>query len=235
MEFFFFFQFYAPWCGHCKKLEPTFHEVSVELRDSQIKVAKLDCTRYSSVASEFGVRGFPTIKFISGDNEFTHKGERSKEDILEFANRAFGPPVRKIPSIGKFYDVKGKIADSVMFLYVGDDDKEADLFQKYSEVAEKSRIQAYFYAGKRNILPQDIKFKNEPTVLVFKDGETYEYEAPDGIPTMTSLQNWVRGERYNAFPLVQGGNINEMADTEKILVIAVVDFNDEEKSTLNAR
>ena len=56
------FQFYAPWCGHCKKLEPIFHQVAVSLRNSDVRVGKLDCTRYSHVASEFGVRGFPTIK-----------------------------------------------------------------------------------------------------------------------------------------------------------------------------
>ena len=56
------FQFYAPWCGHCKKLEPIFHQVAVSLRNSDVHVGKLDCTRYSHVASEFGVRGFPTIK-----------------------------------------------------------------------------------------------------------------------------------------------------------------------------
>ena len=57
-------QFYAPWCGHCRKLEPTYHQVYLTLRQqsSPVRVAKIDATRYSGVSSEFDVRGFPTIK-----------------------------------------------------------------------------------------------------------------------------------------------------------------------------
>ena len=40
-------QFYAPWCGHCKNLEPIWEEVDLELKQtSSIVTAKLDCTKY---------------------------------------------------------------------------------------------------------------------------------------------------------------------------------------------
>ena len=55
-------QFYAPWCGHCKKLEPIYRQVADTLQKHPVSVAKLDCTRFSSVASAFDVSGFPTIK-----------------------------------------------------------------------------------------------------------------------------------------------------------------------------
>jgi len=58
------FQFYAPWCGHCRRLEPVWSEVDSFLKDSksEIHAAKLDATSFSSVASHFDVRGYPTIK-----------------------------------------------------------------------------------------------------------------------------------------------------------------------------
>nr|KAF6472737.1 thioredoxin related transmembrane protein 3 [Molossus molossus] len=45
--------FYAPWCGHCKKLEPIWNEVGLEMKSigSPVKVGKMDATSYSSAAS----------------------------------------------------------------------------------------------------------------------------------------------------------------------------------------
>uniref|UniRef100_A0A5F5PL63 protein disulfide-isomerase n=1 Tax=Equus caballus TaxID=9796 RepID=A0A5F5PL63_HORSE len=41
--------FYAPWCGHCKKLEPIWNEVGLEMKSigSPVKVGKMDATSYS--------------------------------------------------------------------------------------------------------------------------------------------------------------------------------------------
>lgn len=61
------------------------------------------------------------------------------------------------------------------------------------------------------------------------------FTAPRGIASMSSVQKWLNGERYPAYPLVSGGNINEMADTGKFLVIFVVDEKDPEKRDVNLR
>ena len=39
--------FYAPWCGHCKKLEPTWIKVGAILKEQQpdVHVARLDATK----------------------------------------------------------------------------------------------------------------------------------------------------------------------------------------------
>ena len=56
-----FSQFYAPWCGHCKKLEPVFKHVGQSLAHENIRVGRVDCTRFTNVAKEFDIRGYPTI------------------------------------------------------------------------------------------------------------------------------------------------------------------------------
>ncbi|KAL3859864.1 hypothetical protein ACJMK2_010053 [Sinanodonta woodiana] len=223
-------EFYAPWCGHCKKLEPIFQQVALALKHTEVKVAKLDCTQYSHVASEFDVRGFPTIKFFSNERNYTHRSDRTKDDILEFVHRVNGPAVRKLTSIGKFNDVASEHSDVAFFVYVSNQDPHADLFEKYSAVAEEKRVFTYFYAGEQKILPQEVKLTAVPTILVFKDRTYFEYEAPDSVATMSSVQSWVNGERYPAFPKISGGNINEMADLGKYLVIVVVEEVKERKT-----
>ncbi|XP_060560502.1 protein disulfide-isomerase TMX3-like [Ruditapes philippinarum] len=230
-------EFYAPWCGHCKKLEPIFNKVHNTLRNSDVRVAKIDATRYSSVSSKFDVRGFPTIKFFDGDKVHNFRGERTASDILEFVNKAKGPTVRRISSIGKFNEIRSDLSDGVFYMYVGDDDPSNDLFSKYSSIATDQVSLAYFYTGPKKALPEDIQkdLAVLPTILVFKDKTVYQYEAPKNVASMSSVKGWINGERYPAFPLITGSNINEVADTGKFLMIFVIDPKDKEKKTLNQR
>lgn len=56
-------EFYAPWCGHCKNLEPEWNKAATELL-GKIKVAKVDATANTKLASRFGINGYPTIKIF---------------------------------------------------------------------------------------------------------------------------------------------------------------------------
>ena len=52
---------YAPWCAHCKRLDPIWGHVAQHLYATSIRVGRVDCTRFTNVAHNFKVRGFPTI------------------------------------------------------------------------------------------------------------------------------------------------------------------------------
>jgi len=73
-----FIKFYAPWCGHCQKLAPTWDELAGEFaEDSSVKVAKLDCTAAQSVCQEQDVKGYPTLAYFrDGKKVETYRGAR---------------------------------------------------------------------------------------------------------------------------------------------------------------
>ena len=85
-----FVEFYAPWCGHCKKLEPEWNEVASKLK-GQVKVAKVDATQESELAEKFKIKGYPTIKIFQYGmgktlkNTEDYQGQRDAPAIINYA------------------------------------------------------------------------------------------------------------------------------------------------------
>merc|ERR1711981_1532198 len=78
-------EFYAPWCGHCKKLTPIYDELGEKYKDSKdIVIAKMDST--ANEVEGVSIRGFPTIKlFRKGDNEAVdYNGARDLDGFVKF-------------------------------------------------------------------------------------------------------------------------------------------------------
>lgn len=87
-------EFYAPWCGHCKNLEPEYAAVAKMLhkvhkknqREQNIVIAKCDATENRQLAMAQSVSGYPTILlFQNGQIVEKYTGERNFEDIMEWA------------------------------------------------------------------------------------------------------------------------------------------------------
>merc|ERR1719232_1862668 len=78
-------EFYAPWCGHCKQLVPTWDKLGEKFADNEeIVVAKMDST--ANELEDIKIQGFPTIKlFKKGDNKVVdYNGERTLEGLTKF-------------------------------------------------------------------------------------------------------------------------------------------------------
>lgn len=89
-----FVMFYAPWCGHCQRLEPTWEQLAEisNAEESNIKIAKVDCTTDSAVCTEHEVTGYPTLKFFkAGENTGTkYKGTRDLPSLVSFLDVHLG-------------------------------------------------------------------------------------------------------------------------------------------------
>ncbi|XP_046396387.1 protein disulfide-isomerase TMX3 isoform X1 [Ischnura elegans] len=238
--------FYAPWCAHCKRLEPIWAHVAQSLHNTNIRVGRVDCTRFTSMASEFGVSGFPTIMFLKGERKYVFKADRTKEEIVNFAIRMSGPPVQQITRPESIDNLKA--SNPLFFVYVGN--PHGPLWESFYSVAEKFQPYGFFYAVSEEIARKHVKLKSAPVVFVYKENMFYFFDGDDfklsrvarGLEDKSSsgeneeelkgdsllnntLHEWVNKERFETFLKVTRGNINQVLQTGKYLVLAVLQEN----------
>jgi len=82
---------YAPWCGHCKALLPTWEKLAEKYNvdGSKVRVAKIDATN-NFVPSNFEVRGFPSIFWVpagKGTSPLKYEGGRELDDFENYIKK----------------------------------------------------------------------------------------------------------------------------------------------------
>ncbi|XP_037606915.1 protein disulfide-isomerase A6 isoform X1 [Sebastes umbrosus] len=82
-------EFFAPWCGHCKSLEPEWAAAASAVKEQtkgKVRLGAMDATVHQAVSGRYGIRGFPTIKiFRKGEEPEDYQGGRTRGDIIEKA------------------------------------------------------------------------------------------------------------------------------------------------------
>jgi len=88
-----FIKFFAPWCGHCKKMAPDWEKLSDDWASSDVGlIAEVDCTTDGKpLCDQNGVKGFPTLKYGDPMALEDYSGGRSLKDLEDFAKENLKP------------------------------------------------------------------------------------------------------------------------------------------------
>lgn len=77
--------YWAPWCGPCRKLEPILKSLSVE---KNIKIGKLNVDENKSFTTSKKISTIPTMLIYKDGKEVEHlTGLYSKEELVEILNK----------------------------------------------------------------------------------------------------------------------------------------------------
>ncbi|KAH9692080.1 protein disulfide-isomerase 5-2 [Citrus sinensis] len=98
--------FYAPWCGHCKRLAPQLDEAAPILAKLKepIVIAKVDADKYSRLASKQEIDAFPTLKIFMHGIPTEYYGPRKAELLVRYLKKFVAPDVSILNSDAEVSD-----------------------------------------------------------------------------------------------------------------------------------
>jgi len=85
-----FVEFYAPWCGHCKRLAPIWEKLATIYKNEPgIVIASVDADAHRDLGTKYDVSGFPTLIYFSTDDKKgeRYNGGRELADLIEHINK----------------------------------------------------------------------------------------------------------------------------------------------------
>ncbi|KAH3761736.1 protein disulfide-isomerase A6 [Pelomyxa schiedti] len=143
-------KFFAPWCGHCKKLAPTWEEYA-KLAEGIYNVAEVDATQEKDLATQFGVRGYPTLKLFVNGEVSAVEGPRTIKAWVDLVES-------KVP------EMKGKIIAP-----------PAPAAPEKPKEAPKKEV------PKKEAPKKEEEKPRGPTDVVILDGATFDEKIKDGV------------------------------------------------------
>jgi len=136
-------EFYAPWCGHCKKLTPEYAAAATILsnQESPVGLAKVDATENNALAERFQVKGFPTLFWFVNGKSQDYTGGRTTDTIVQWINKKSGPASVEVSCDNLIAKVDGKLNA----VYFGD--FSGEVFDNFMNIAKSNEQFAFFHTA----------------------------------------------------------------------------------------
>lgn len=179
--------FYAPWCGHCKRLKPEYAKAAEMLlgNDPSITLAKVDCTEGGKeTCNKYSVSGYPTLKIFSkGDMISDYNGPREASGIAKYMKAQVGPASKELTSEKDLKSFLESDEVSIVGFFEKEDSPLATSFHAVSKKLKEKVKFAHTTAksvlekeGHKNTIvlyrPKVLQNKFEPNTVKHEDGDS---------------------------------------------------------------
>lgn len=190
-----FVEFFAPWCGHCQQLKPTWEALAKELK-GLVKVGAVNCDEQQMVCQQHGAQSFPTLKMYRGGSSVQFDGgERElgqlKAWALENMPLSQMTYLRREEAAEDYLGTKCKKAEwNACAIYFTEDVETLPVIKAVSFYA-RDRVPFAEVRGANEALGLRYDIRKYPTLRVYCGGDGEHYATYDGPYEADALQKWL--------------------------------------------
>ncbi|GFZ09765.1 PDI-like 5-2 [Actinidia rufa] len=240
-----FVDFYAPWCGHCKRLSPELDKAAPILAGLKepIVIAKVNADQFTRLAKRFDIDGFPTLKVFMHGIPTEYYGPRKADLLVRYLKKFVAPDVAVLNSdsgISDFIEAAG--TDFPIYVGFGlNESVISDLAIKYKKKAWFSvakdftdDVMVLYDFDKVPALASVHPNYNERSIFYgpFEAGKCFNQNLDMNLPVLNTDQFLEDFVKQNLFPLAVPINyeaLKLLKDDERKIVLTIMEDAEDEK------
>uniref|UniRef100_A0A3Q3X2F3 Protein disulfide-isomerase n=1 Tax=Mola mola TaxID=94237 RepID=A0A3Q3X2F3_MOLML len=219
-------EFFAPWCGHCKRLAPEYEKAATELK-GLVPLAKVDCTANSNTCSKYGVSGYPTLKvFRDGEETGGYDGPRTADGIVSYFKKQAGPASVELHDDADFQKFVSDSDASVVGFFA---DVKSTAQVEFLKAASALRDKYRFAHTNSETLLQSQRVDAEGVVLFrppllrnkFEDGSV---KYSEDKYTSNKIKRFIQDNAFGICPHMTEDNKDQMAGKDLLVAYYDIDY-----------
>uniref|UniRef100_A0A8C2DZ52 Protein disulfide-isomerase n=1 Tax=Cyprinus carpio TaxID=7962 RepID=A0A8C2DZ52_CYPCA len=218
-------KFYAPWCGHCKKLAPEFETAAARLKGT-VTLAKVDCTANTETCKRYGVTGYPTLKiFRNGQESSSYDGPRSADGIVNYMKKQAGPDSVPLHSEHDLENFINSFDASIVGFFSGTDSSQLSEFLKGASLMRESFRFAHttdLELGKKYEVKYESVLLFRPPRLSSKFEESVVHHR--GPLSITGLRRFIRDNIFGLCPHLTKENKDSLRKRDLLTAYYDLDY-----------
>jgi protein disulfide-isomerase A1 len=192
-------EFYAPWCGACKKFNPEYEKAANKLKDN-VLFTKINAWNESNInlTQKYNVSGYPTVIIFQNGSWIEYTDDLNADSIVDKLKRKLRSSFKLLYSIEEFkqWNNNNDNINIIGFFH----DNTSSYYNFFINIAKKYKEKYYFGIFLNNLeAEKNFEISFIPTIILLKkfDENIVYYE--ENKFTEQDLENFIE---FHKFPLI---------------------------------
>ncbi|TQV98776.1 hypothetical protein V2A60_007523 [Cordyceps javanica] len=228
-----FIKFYAPWCSHCKALQPTWEQLAKSMR-GKLNIGEVNCDKEKRLCKDVHAKAFPTILFFKGGERVEYRGLRGIGDFTKYADSAIDL-ASGVPDIDAEGFAELEKTEEVIFVYFYDHAATSEDFAALERLPLSLIGHAKLVKTNDPELYKRFKITTWPRLIVSREGRPTYYTpfTPNEMRDVRRILDWMKSVWLPLVPELTATNARQIMEN-KLVVLGILERKEGDQESIQA-